>query len=701
MWNFGWAKLIGADGWKSVRRAAVASVLVVVIPAIRGQVLSADLSHVKAGPISVTRTGTKLEVRWQDADAHQWTDSFELSTTEALSQDVSVDGHLVVSHAQPLLECEVGKRRGGWNVFFDAPALNPAGTRRFHAVFHPTGVKAETVGDHVQVTFDGVTMGIFSGSLRFVFYPGTPLIQQVAMLSTQEPDIAYYYNAGIEMESPQDVRPGLNMETTVSFYDALGHLTQQTSPYGPERHTLQVHYRTVAAPAGAGSIAVFPPPHRYMFARDYTTNQGYLWYAAWRGKVELGIQQYAEDNTAIDPWMNAPPGTVQEMSLFLLPGTTGSADTLSRVLAYTHKDHYEHLNGYITFSPHWHLGYTVQAMHHEPNWVPPFKPVMQGLGIDVAMIMDFHLEGHPADTGDIRLSELHAYYQVCRTQSGPDFLLIPSEEANVYLGGHWGLVFPHPVYWIQKRQDDQPWKSVDPKYGTVYRVNSPNEVWDMVRAEGGYVYQTHPRTKGSTGYPDKILGTSYIKDDRYLGVGWKAMPSDLSNPALGERAFKTLDDLNNLGLHKHLIGEVDVFQLSPTDEAYGHMNMNYLRLPALPSFDNYDAIFQSIRRGDGFITTGEVLLPSWKISEESKDVVSATAEVHSTFPLRVAYLVWGDGKTTHREPTSLDLSRPFEVKSYSFHASAPGWRWARLEVWDVAGNGGFTQPVWQADSGSH
>ena len=85
----------------------------------------------------------------------------------------------------------------------------------------------------------------------------------------------------------------------------------------------------------------------------------------------------------------------------------------------------------------------------------------------------------------------------------------------------------------------------------------------MVKAAGGYVYQTHPRTKGSTGYPDKILNTDYFRDPRYLGTGWKSMPSDLSLPQLGQRGFKTLDDLNNLGMHKHMLGEN-----LPPDERY-------------------------------------------------------------------------------------------------------------------------------------
>ena len=116
------------------------------------------------------------------------------------------------------------------------------------------------------------------------------------------------------------------------------------------------------------------------------------------------------------------------------------------------------------------------------------------------------------------------------------------------------------MYWYQDRKPNERFETPDSKYGKVYRVHDAEEMWKMIKLEGGVVYQTHPRTKGSTGYPDKILDTPYFKDTNYLGTGWKAMPSDLSSPRLGERAFKTIDDLNNLGLHKRMIAEVDVFQ---------------------------------------------------------------------------------------------------------------------------------------------
>jgi len=337
----------------------------------------------------------------------------------------------------------------------------------------------------------------------------------------------------------------------------------------------------------------------------------------------------------------------------------------------------------------------VQAMEKGLDWQPPFKPAMKAIGIDSAMIMDFHGDGHAGDLTGTRLHELDEYYKACRAQSGHDFLLIPAEEANVYLGGHWALVFPHPVYWMQDRKPDQPFESSDHQYGKIYRIHTADEAWQMIKAEGGIVYQTHPRTKGSTGYPDKILDTAYFKDSSYLGTGWKAMPSDLSSPRLGERGFKTLDDLNNLGLHKHMVGEVDVFQISSSDELYGHMNINYLRLPELPSFDHYDRIVKSVEKGDGFITTGEILLPAASMSAVGDHSIRVAAKISSTFPLRVAELVWGDGAKTHRQLIDLNSTPAFDDHVYSWLLETPGWTWARFAVWDVAGDGAFTNPIWR------
>ncbi|HVU48290.1 MAG TPA: hypothetical protein VHD85_19330 [Terracidiphilus sp.] len=678
-----------------MKRLFVALLLGVSLRSVYAAPISADISAVKPGPIAVAISGETLAVDWKDASNRQWQAQFSLDSSKPLIASISADGKSIVQSAWPYYRCTTGKRTGGWDAFFDFPPANPAGTRQFLAEFHPTSAIAQTVGNRVEVTFDGLKIGIFGGSLRYTFYPGTPLIQQAAIVSATEPDTAYFYDAGFEMTARQDETPGGNMASHFSYYDTDGKLEEIVPPYGSDRHSLTARYRTVAVRMGAGSIAVFPPPHRYFMARDYTTNQGYLWYSSWRGRVGLGIHQYPDDDTTIDPWMNAPPGTKQEMSLFLLLEPEEASSTLKHVLEFTHGDRFVHLDGFVTFEPHWHLAYTVQAMVHGLDWVPPFKPAMKAVGIDSAMIMDFHGDGHPADLTGLRLHELDEYYKACRAQSDSSYLLIPGDEADIYLGGHWGLAFPHPVFWFQDRKPDQPFESTDKTYGKVYRVHNADEMWKMIKQENGLVYETHPRTKGSTGYPDKILDTHFFRDPSYLGTGWKAMPSDLSSPRLGERAFKVLDDLNNLGLHKHMIGEVDVFQISTADELYGHMNINYLRLPALPSFDQYDRIFEAIKKGDGFITTGEVLLPSFSITADSDQGVKVSARVTSTFPLRLAEIVWGDGTTTHHTMIDLQSTPAFDDHQYSWDAETPGWTWARFAVWDVAGDGAFTNPVWR------
>ena len=647
-----------------------------------------------SGSITVDSTPESANVHWNDAQARPWTAQFSLDPAKPLITAISVDGKAIIQRAQPVYRASTGKRRGGFDQFFDFPPSHPDGTRSFLADFHPTGASAQFDGDRLDIAFDGLKLGIFQGSLHYIFFPGSKLIQQRAIVSTSEPDTAFFYDAGIRISVDEDRRAGGRMETKISYFDTEGKRQTVLSPHASEWNPVAVRYRTIATTTGAGSVAVFPPPHRYFMARDYTSNMGYLWHTAWRGSVYLGIRQLPDDNSPYYPWMNAPPGTQQELDLFLLVDDRPAAAVLDSVLPYTHQDKYPALAGYKTFAPHWHLAYTVQAMENGNDWTPPFKPVFKDMGINMAMIMDFHGDGHPSDTTETRLKELKAYFDACRAQSDPNFLLIPSEEMNTYLGGHWGIIFPKPVYWFMKRNPNDPFRSTDPKYGTVYHVGNAKDAIELINAEHGYMYQTHPRTKGSTGFPDEIKNSEQLTSAFHLGAGWKAMNTDLSSPRLGDRGFKTVDDMNNWGLHKRSIGEVDVFQLDSTHELYGHMNLNYLRLPATPTFDHWADALSAVAKGEYFTTTGEVLLPAAAIQAQG-DQLKASATVSWTFPLRMAEIVWGDGSQTHRQVISLNATKEFGKQDFSWEAAAPNWKWARLAVWDVAGNGAFNTPLWR------
>ncbi|MEX2273296.1 MAG: hypothetical protein WD690_17630 [Vicinamibacterales bacterium] len=678
-----------------MRTAFLAILLLTQVPA-RSVSVPIDLSGVRPGAITVTRADDSVAVRWPDETGRAWRAVFSLDPAQPLVTSITGDTEAVVRAARPVYQGETGKRRGGWYAFFDDPTTHPDGTRHVQSTFQLRGATARSVGERVELLFDGLRMGSFDGGVAYTFYPGSRLIQQEAVMTTYDPDVAYYYDAGLEMGAPADRQAGNNMRTEVAFYDTDGMLRRPSlNGLQAERTPVQARYRTLAVKTAGGSVAVFPAPHQYFFPRDFTSNLGFVWHRAWRGRVALGIRQLRDENWQYYPWVNAPPGRPQRMGVFFLLATTAPETALAHVLRYTNGDRFRALEGYKTLSTHWHLAHTVQAMTNGLDWTPPFKPVLKAMGVDASMIMDFHGDGHPADLTDLRLEELHAYFGALRAQSDAEFLLIPAEEANVHLGGHWAVAFPKPVYWFMSRPKNGAFMSEHPKYGRVYSVADTKEMLDLVRREGGVMYQTHPRTKGSTGYPDRILATDYFRDVSYLGAGWKALPSDLSSPRLGDRAFDLVDELNNQGLHKRLLGEVDVFQFDHTHELYAHMNMNYIKLDRLPAFDRWGEALVPLTKGDFFTTTGEVLLPDVNFASSTGTDIVARVRALWTFPLRFAEIVWGDGKTTHREAIELGDTREFGSKTFEWRVKAAGWTWARVAVWDVAGNGAFVNSFWR------
>jgi hypothetical protein len=84
-------------------------------------------------------------------------------------------------------------------------------------------------------------------------------IQQEAVLTTYDADVAYYYDAGLDMAAASDRQPGNNMRTEAVFYDTNGALRRVTlHGLQSERVPVQARYRTLALQTAGGSVAVFP-----------------------------------------------------------------------------------------------------------------------------------------------------------------------------------------------------------------------------------------------------------------------------------------------------------------------------------------------------------------------------------------------------------------------------------------------------------
>jgi hypothetical protein len=195
------------------------------------QEIALDTSNVRPGPVRVQRVSGGLQVEWPDERGRTWTAQFSLDPRRPLITSIAVSGKIVLSGAQPFYRVETGKRRGGWDAFFDFPPSAPQGTRTFLGEFHLKRAKATTIGDRVEVALDGMRLGIFEGQIRYIFYPGSRLIEQQAALKTGEQDVAYFYDAGLRMSATSDLTQGGTMNSEISYFDTEGKFQTIATPY--------------------------------------------------------------------------------------------------------------------------------------------------------------------------------------------------------------------------------------------------------------------------------------------------------------------------------------------------------------------------------------------------------------------------------------------------------------------------------------
>jgi hypothetical protein len=614
--------------------------------------------------------------------------------------------------------------REKWNAFWDAPLMvpgtgsiglprKPEEIRHAWASYHASSCEVATDGLRLEINFPGLDMGIFKGQLRFSVYRGTNLLRQEAIAKTDEPSVAYKYLAGLKGFAIGDSTRVIWRDPARAWqeYGFGGDVNQ-------EPVALEARNRLAILENGAGSLAFFPPSHKFFFAREIETNLGFVYYRKTSDNTfAIGVRQsdreqpYKPLGISDEKWertahearhdinnfalYNAPPGTWQHMPVYYyLNGDNGRA-TQSAVMAFTHDDNYKPLPGYKVMVSHFHMHFNDQlrdagTLDVHPTWVDVFR----GLGINIVNLADFHGDGHARDSGKLRFMEQKWYFDGCRRFSDRNFLLIPGEEPDDTLGGHYITMFPRPVFWSQTRVDGQQFMENDPPYGKVYHVSTREDELQLLRTEQGLMWQAHPRTKGSTGYPDAVREWEHFRSDRFLGGSYQALPVDQSEKRICEkRCFGLLDDMNNWAGPKYLIAEGDTYMKYQDDETYGQLTVNYVKLDRVPKFDDgWSPVLTAMRAGDFFVSSGEVLLHGYGLSGTGANGVY-TAEVEWTFPPEFVELVWGDGDKTDRQIISATGVAPFSSHTFKIPFNATGKKWVRFGAWDSAGNGAFTQPV--------
>ena len=668
----------------------------------------------------------------------------------------------------------------------DQPGLprNPSEIRRAGADFHATACAVKTNGARLEISFPGMDLGVFSGRLQFTVYRGANLVRVEVIASTREPSVAYKYDAGLR---------GLAMrpETHAAWKDTLGARKEMQLAGAPEGNAVTVvsGNRIVAVEAGGGSLAAFPPPHNFFWARESSSNLGYDWYRKdGEASFSFGVRQAEEeaDNQGEDRRQNfalrsARPGTEQRMPVYFAIALGPVDAAMETAAAFTRGDRFAVLPGYQVMATHFHMGLTGKAQRaggmsakvpdlevlravgvnivapidgggatyvapapaagrgvaDDPKWLQWTR----GLGAPASSILDEALAYAGVTKAQLGLSETELpatllpvagrgaagrggagrgaaagspeanayraeanYFETARRQSSAGFVVMPNAEllrgeVARELGGHSDLLVSHPVYWTQGRTAQQPLVEENATYGRVYHVGSVADMMEMAHRERMLIYMPHPRSKGSTGFPDAIKDAAYFVDAAYRGFGFRwGMGLDGSEQRLCEyRCLPLWDEMNNWVADKptppkFIQAISEIYGENYGDDIYANNPVNYVHLERLPAPGEWGPIVDAMERGDYFVTSGEVLIPHYAV-EGTGSRRTVTADVEWTFPLEFAELVWGDGVTTGRQIIAATELPPFGKKRFTMPFDARGKKWVRFAVWDSAGNGAMAQPV--------
>lgn len=595
----------------------------------------------------------------------------------------------------------------------DQPGLprNPAEIRHAVVSYHVSSCKVSLDGGRLSVTFPGVTLGVFEGSLRFTVFRGSNLIEQKVLAATSQPWVAYKYDAGLKGLAISDRSRVVWRDTANEWQvEALGGALNADE--APVRAS---HRIVVAEQAGAGSIAAFPPPHRFFWAREVAVNMGYNWYRKDTDRsFSFGIRQNEHEDLSEGQgnWAlySARPGTEQLMPVYFYPSLADGPATIAGALRFTHGDRYKPLPGYQVMNHHYHMDLGERLIQEGSlDATVPDLDALKALGINIVSQIDSVMfrKGPPPATqaGEGRTVRPDAYAIMAasvagaRKASDAGFLVMADQEVfGSPLGGHTDLLFSHPVYWDQ-RKPGQPFQEQDPKYGKVYHVGGAEDLMAMARLEDVAISMPHPRTKGSTGYPDAIREQPFFKDPHYQGVGMRwGMGVDGSERRLCEiRCWPLLDDMSNWVADlpiplKYIISISEVRHQQPGDDIYASSPVTYVQLDRLPPAEDPSPVVRALNEGRSFWSTGEVLAPRVRV-EGGGASARLLADVEWTFPLDFVEVVWGDGLTTGRKIISTADLPPFSSHSFAIPFDARGKKWVRFAAWDIASNGAVSQPM--------
>ena len=586
-----------------------------------------------------------------------------------------------------------------WDTYSDDPMSRKDQVAEANSAFETTAFTYDRDGGVQAVTFNGVTIGKFSGDFRVNFYEGSNLIRVEALASTEENGVCYLYHDGLDGFAIDKL-----YYVTPKKREVIENPGFHTNS-GPDRDRQRVDARgrVLTLQQANGAVAVLPPPHRFIWGGQTENIVGYNYYNLEKnGTLAIGVRHNKEQEHFNIRWplYNAKPGTVQRMSFFLCVNSEGVYSARNMAMQYTNHDHLRKLHGYQRLGSHMHIA-SQAAFARDYRKQRPWELALKEVGFDIFSPCDFWAEGRNDDNKEGRKADLERYHLESRYVSTPDFLLVTGEELAVMgkdrskqlIPFHFMIWPSHNMLYSRWRDDDQEFAEKLPDGRTYYHLKSAADVIKMCELEDCFIQMPHPDTKANDGLPYDSKETEWQTSERWIGCGARMLPADNSVKTMfSGRTDRVWNDLNNwYDRPIYMMSELDTYtkveEREEDWEQYGMINCTYVELDHIPSSENWQELVDALRQGRHFYSTGEILLEKSCIENGH-----AAATFSWTFPLQDAELVYSDGENVTTVTIPMTDTEPYGRRTVEF-SFPEGMKWARVLATDIAGNSAFGMPV--------
>lgn len=586
-----------------------------------------------------------------------------------------------------------------WDTYSDDPMSRKKEVKEANEIWNTTEMSSSVNGYEQIVSFNGLTLGQFFGSLELHFYEGSNLIRVEAVASTLDDGVCYLYHGGLNGFKPNKLY--YISPKRKEIYENPGYHTNASPDRDRER--VCARGRVLALQQPNGAIAVMPTPHRFVWGGQTENNVGYNYYNLLKdNNFSIGVRHNKEQEHFNVRWplFNAKPGTMQRMSFFLVVNSETVYSVHSMAMKYTNFDHLRPLNGYKRLGSHMHIA-SQAAFQRDYRKQRPWELLIKENGFDIFSPCDFWAEGRCDDNKEGRKSDLERYHLTSHYVSTPDFLLVTGEEIAIMGTDKDKQLIPfHFMIWPSKPMLYSRWRDEDQEFAekladgrTYYHLKSAMDVVEMCRRENAFIQMPHPDTKANDGLPYDCKNEPWFTDERWMGFGARMLPADNSVDHMFEgRIDRVWNDINNWAERpRYVMSELDTYtkvEESEEDwELFPMTNCTYVQLDEIPSSSNWDVLVNALREGKHFYSTGEVLLENYVIEDEK-----AVVTISWTFPLAYAECVYSDGEKVESLRIPMNDTLPYGRKTVEF--SIPkGMKWARVFATDIAWNSAFGMPI--------